>query len=82
MVASPCHFCNYMDLFVWKVSLLVHFQWMAISSLKVEKMGVVWRGNSSKTSSPAGCEGSHGNMPQSPCALETHFFFETIYLPI
>lgn len=50
----------------------VHFPWMAISSLKVEKMGVAWRGNSSKTSSPAGCEGGDESIPQRPCALETH----------
>lgn len=70
-----------MDLFVWKVSLLSIFHWMAISSLKVEKMGVVWRGNSSKTSSPARMRGEvMKTYPNAPRALETHccqcFFFE------
>ena len=46
---------------------------MAISSLKVEKMGVVWRGNSSKTSSPA-CEGRDENIPQRPTCLGDPLF--------
>lgn len=66
--------------FFW--SLFVHgFVWMAISSLKVEKMGVVWRGNSSKTSSPARMRGrwwQHTPTPHVPWrpTVPSVFFFE------